>query len=155
QKVKEILKEELPDTYICTSSDTLPEIFEHERMSTTVVNAVLGPTVSKYIHVLEGKMEELGYDGDIIVLHSGGGVMTSQTVPKYAARLASSGIAAGAIASKHIANMCGFKNAIGLDMGGTSTDISLMYDNELRITKDWYIEYGYPIGFPSIEILTI
>lgn len=81
--------------------------------------------------------------------------MTSQTVPKYAARLASSGIAAGAIASKHIANMCGFKNAIGLDMGGTSTDISLMYDNELRITKDWYIEYGYPIGFPSIEILTI
>lgn len=155
QKVKEILEEELPDAYICTSSDTLPEIFEHERMSTTIVNAVLGPTVSKYINVLEGEMEDLGYDGDIIVLHSGGGVMTSQTVPKYAARLASSGIAAGAIASKHIANMCGFKNAIGLDMGGTSTDISLMYDNELRITKDWYIEYGYPIGFPSIEILTI
>lgn len=155
RKTKEILQEELPDAYICTSSDTLPEIFEHERMSTTIVNAVLGPTVSKYIHTLEGNMKDLGYNGDIIVLHSGGGVMTSQTVPKYAARLASSGIAAGAIASKHIANLCGYKNAIGLDMGGTSTDISLMYDNELRITKDWYIEYGYPIGFPSIEILTI
>ena len=155
QKTKEILQEELPDAYICTSSDTLPEIFEHERMSTTIVNAVLGPTVSKYIHLSESNMNDIGYEGDIIVLHSGGGVMTSQTVPKYAARLASSGIAAGAIASKHIANMCGFKNAIGLDMGGTSTDISLMYDNELRITKDWYIEYGYPIGFPSIEILTI
>lgn len=155
QKTKDILEEELPGVYISTSSDTLPEIFEHERMSTTIVNAVLGPTVSKYINVLEDKMEEHGYDGDIIVLHSGGGVMTSQTVPKYAARLASSGIAAGAIASKHIANMCGFSNAIGLDMGGTSTDISLMYDNELRVTKDWYIEYGYPIGFPSIEILTI
>ncbi|RST71514.1 hydantoinase/oxoprolinase family protein [Siminovitchia acidinfaciens] len=155
KKTKEILQAELPDAYICTSSDTLPEIFEHERMSTTIVNAVLGPTISKYINTLEENMKDLGYDGDIIVLHSGGGVMTSQTVPKYAARLASSGIAAGAIASKHIANMCGFKNAIGLDMGGTSTDISLMYDNELRITKDWYIEYGYPIGFPSIEILTI
>lgn len=155
RKTREMLQEELPDVYICTSSDTLPEIFEHERMSTTIVNAVLGPTVSKYIHLLESNMKDIGYEGDIIVLHSGGGVMTSQTVPKYAARLASSGIAAGAIASKHIANMCGYKNAIGLDMGGTSTDISLMYDNELRITKDWYIEYGYPIGFPSIEILTI
>ncbi|KAB7706612.1 hydantoinase/oxoprolinase family protein [Bacillus aerolatus] len=155
KRVKEIFQEEMPDVYICTSSDTLPEIFEHERMSTTIVNAVLGPTISKYIKVLEKEMKEVGYNGDILVLHSGGGVMTSETVPRYAARLASSGIAAGAIASKHIANMCGFKNAIGLDMGGTSTDISLMYDNDLRVTKDWYIEYGYPIGFPSIEILTI
>ncbi|WP_243291749.1 hydantoinase/oxoprolinase family protein [Bacillus sp. FJAT-47783] len=154
-KVKEILQEELPNVYICTSSDTLPEIFEHERMSTTIVNAVLGPTVSNYIKVLEEEMKAKGYDDDILVLHSGGGVMTSETVPRYAARLASSGIAAGAIASKYIANLCGFKNAIGLDMGGTSTDISLMYDGDLRITKDWYIEYGYPIGFPSIEILTI
>lgn len=81
--------------------------------------------------------------------------MTSSTVPRYAARLASSGIAAGAIASKHIAKLCGFENAIGLDMGGTSTDISLMYEGDIRITKDWSIEYGYPIGFPSIEILTI
>ncbi|USK60306.1 hydantoinase/oxoprolinase family protein [Peribacillus asahii] len=154
-RVKEIIQEELPNVYICTSSEVLPEIFEHERMSTTIINAVLGPIVSKYIHNLEGEMEKKGYEGDILVLHSGGGVMTSSTVPRYAARLASSGIAAGAIASKHIAKLCGFNHAIGLDMGGTSTDISLMYDGDIRITKDWYIEYGYPIGFPSIEILTI
>ncbi len=154
-KVKTILEEELPGVYICTSSEILPEIFEHERMSTTIINAVLGPKVSHYISLLENKMKTKGYEGDILVVHSGGGVMTSQTVPRYAARLASSGIAAGAIASQYIANLCGFKNAIGLDMGGTSTDISLMYEGNLRITKDWYIEYGYPIGFPSIEILTI
>lgn len=40
-------------------------------------------------------------------------------------------------------------------MGGTSTDISLVYDGELKTTKEWYIEYGYPIGFQSIEIMTI
>lgn len=154
-KVKEILVEELPDTYVCISSEVLPEIFEHERMSTTIINAILGPIVSKYIKTLEREMAQKGYEDDILVLHSGGGVMTSTTVPRYAARLASSGIAAGAIASKHIAKLCGFKNAIGLDMGGTSTDISLMYDGDIRITKDWSIEYGYPIGFPSIEILTI
>ncbi|MEY9977564.1 hydantoinase/oxoprolinase family protein [Lysinibacillus sp. RC79] len=154
-KVKEILKEELPDVYVCISSEVLPEIFEHERMSTTIINAVLGPIMSNYISKLSTEMQKKGYDDEILVLHSGGGVMTSSTVPRYAARLASSGIAAGAIASKHIAKLCGFDNAIGLDMGGTSTDISLMYKGDIRITKDWSIEYGYPIGFPSIEILTI
>ncbi|WP_017755080.1 hydantoinase/oxoprolinase family protein [Calidifontibacillus oryziterrae] len=153
--VKDILQEELPGVYICTSSEVLPEIFEHERMSTTIVNAVLGPIMSNYISTLEGEMEQKGYNDEILVLHSGGGVMTSSTVPRYAARVASSGIAAGAIASKHIAKLCGYNNAIGLDMGGTSTDISLMYEGDIRITKDWYIEYGYPIGFPSIEIVTI
>jgi N-methylhydantoinase A len=155
EKVKQILQSELPDVYICTSSEVLPEMFEHERMSTTIINAVLGPIVSNYIQVLKNEMKSRGYYDDILVLHSGGGVMTSGTVPRYASRLASSGIAAGAIASKYIANLCGYQNAIGLDMGGTSTDISLMFNNDLRITKDWYIEYGYPIGFPSIEILTI
>lgn len=154
-KVKAILQEELPGVYICASSEILPEIFEHERMSTTIINAVLGPKVSHYIQLLDNEMKKIGYQGDILVVHSGGGVMTSQTAPRYAARLASSGIAAGAIASQYIAQLCGFKNAIGLDMGGTSTDISLMYEGNLRITKDWYIEYGYPIGFPSIEIITI
>lgn len=154
-KVKEILQEELPGVYICTSSETLPEIFEHERMSTTIVNAVLGPILSTYIQNLTEEMRDKGYEGDVLVLHSGGGVMTSETVPKFAARLASSGIAAGAIASSYIAKLCGFQNAIGLDMGGTSTDISLMYNGDLRIAKNWYVEYGYPIGFPSIEILSI
>lgn len=155
RKVKEVLQNELPNVHISASSDILPEIFEHERLSTTVINAVLGPIVGEYITHLENKVETLGYDGDILVLHSGGGVMTAETVPKFASRVASSGIAAGAIASKYIAELCGFKNAIGLDMGGTSADISLMYEGDLRVTKDWYIEYGYPIGFPSIEVLTI
>lgn len=155
EKVKRILTEELPGVYICTSSEILPEIFEHERTSTTIINAVLGPIVSEYIDMLNNELKIKGYKGDLLVLHSGGGVMTSETVSRYAARISSSGTAAGAIASKHIANLCGFQNAMGLDMGGTSTDISLMYDNELRITKDWYIEYGYPIGFPSIELTTI
>ncbi|KAB7708265.1 hydantoinase/oxoprolinase family protein [Bacillus aerolatus] len=153
--VKEILQEELPNVYICISSEILPEIFEHERMSTTIINAVLGPKVNTYMKNLQGGMKEKGYNGNILVLHSGGGVMTSETVPRFAARIASSGIAAGAIASKYIANLCGFQNAIGLDMGGTSADISLMYEGNLTITKDWYIEYGYPIGFPSIQIQTI
>ena len=133
----------------------LPEIFEHERFSTTIANAVLQPLVGGYVRRLEERLAGDGYDGDLLLLHSGGGVMTPRTVERFAVRLAASGIAAGAIASRHLAALAGYPNAIGLDMGGTSTDISLAYGGELRTTREWFVEYGYPICFPSIEVLTI
>jgi N-methylhydantoinase A len=154
-RMKEILQEELPDAYVCTSSELLPEIFEHERFSTCVTNAVLGPVVSHYLKDLVGRLKALGYGGDVLVLHSGGGVMKAETVTQYASRIASSGIAAGAIAMNQTAQVCGFKNAMGLDMGGTSCDISLTYNGELRMVKEWEVEYGYPIMYPSIEVITI
>ena len=58
-------------------------------------------------------------------------------------------------ASRHIGQLCGFENTIGFDMGGTSTDISLVYEGEARTTTEWSVQYGYPIRFPSIEVLTI
>ena len=155
KRMKEILTEELPDVPVSVSSEVLPEIFEHERFSTTVANAVLTPVVSKYVEELGTKLAEDGYKSDLLLLHSGGGVMTSNTVKDFSARLAASGIAAGAIASRHIGMLCGFRNSIGLDMGGTSTDVSMAYDGETRVTKDWSVEFGYPIRFPSIEVLTI
>src|SRR5438876_5323786 len=81
--------------------------------------------------------------------------MTPKLAQRFAVRLAASGIAAGAIASRHLSTLCGFPNAIGFDMGGTSTDVSLVYNGEERVTKEWYVEYGYPICFPSIEVMTI
>jgi N-methylhydantoinase A len=155
QRMCEILREELPDVAISASSDVLPEIFEHERFSTTVANAVLGPLVGTYVRRLGSRLREKGYRGDVLILHSGGGVMTDEAASRLAARLAASGLAAGAIASREVARLCGYENAIGLDMGGTSADISLVYGGDARVTNDWYVEFGYPIRFPSIEVLTI
>jgi N-methylhydantoinase A len=155
RRMRAILEEELPGVAVTASSDVLPEIFEHERFSTTVANAVLSPLVGGYVERLGDRLAEGGYAGDLLLLHSGGGVMTPRTAGRYAVRLAASGIAAGAIAARHVALQCGHENAIGLDMGGTSTDISLVYGGELRTTKEWFVEYGYPICFPSIEVLTI
>jgi N-methylhydantoinase A len=154
-RMRAILEEELRGVTISTSSEVLPEIFEHERFSTTVANAVLAPLVGDYTNRLGEELALRGYRGDLLLLHSGGGVMTPKSAERLAVRLAASGIAAGAIASRHLATLCGFRNAIGLDMGGTSTDISLVYDGEARMTKEWFVEYGYPIVFPSIEVLTI
>ncbi len=154
-RMKEILEEELPGIPVTTSSDVLAEIFEYERFSTTVTNAVLSPLVAGYVERLGADLKEGGYEGDLLLLHSGGGVMSGALAERYAVRLAASGIAAGAIACRHLAKLCGHENAIGLDMGGTSTDISLVYDGEMRTVGEWMVEYGHPIMFPSIEILTI
>jgi N-methylhydantoinase A len=155
RRMKAILEEELPGVPVTTSSEVLPEIFEHERFSTTVVNAVLSPVVGTYTARLGERLAEGGYGNDLLLLHSGGGVMTTHGARQFAGRLAGSGIAAGALASRHIAMQCGYPNSIGLDMGGTSCDVSLAYEGRSRVTKDWYIEFGYPIRFPSIEVLTI
>lgn len=154
-RMREILREIMPDVHISISSDVMPEIFEHERFSTTMVNAAVSPVVVDYVSRLSDKLQAGGYERDLLLLHSGGGVMTPASVKDFAARLAGSGIAAGAIASRFIGNLCGYENSIGFDMGGTSTDVSLTYRGEATVTKDWYIEYGYPIRFPSIEVLTI
>lgn len=155
RRMKEILHEVMPDVHISISSQIMPEIFEHERFSTTMVNAAVSPVVVDYVSRLSDKLTDGGYSRDLLLLHSGGGVMTPASVKDFAARLAGSGIAAGAIASRFIGNLCGYENSIGFDMGGTSTDVSLAYQGESTVTKDWYIEFGYPIRFPSIEVLSI
>lgn len=155
RRMRDILAEAVPGASISLSSEIMPEIFEHERFSTTVANAVLAPVAGDYVRRLAARLREGGYTEDVLLLHSGGGVMTEKTAEKFAARLAASGIAAGAIASRFVAGLAGHENAIGLDMGGTSTDVSLCDRGDLRVTTDWYVQYGYPICFPSIEVLTI
>lgn len=154
-RMREILEETIPDATVSTSAEVLPEIFEYPRFNTAVANAVLAPLVSGYVNRLAEQLREGGYAGDLLLLHSGGGSMTPRLVEKFPVRLAASGIAAGAISAKHIAQQCGYDNAVSLDMGGTSTDIALVADGELRVSQEWQVEYGHPIIFPSIEVLTI
>src|SRR4029079_2765787 len=101
KRMRAILEEELPGVSISTSSDVLPEIFEHERFSTTVANAVLSPLISGYVQRLQSRLEEGGYDGDVLLLHSGGGVMTAKKAEKLAGRLGSAGRGPGEHARPH------------------------------------------------------
>lgn len=154
-RMREIIEEVIPDATVSTSAEILPEIFEYPRFNTAVSNAVLAPLVSGYVNRLANELKDGGYKGDLLLLHSGGGSMTPRMVEKFPVRLAASGIAAGAISAKHIAQQCGYENAVSLDMGGTSTDIALVAGGELRVSQEWQVEYGHPIIFPSIEVLTI
>ncbi len=155
QRVAEIVDQEYPSAFVCTSHEILPEMFEHERTSTTIINAALVPVVREYLIDLSTQLSERNYDGDVLAMHSGGGVMTTEAIAYYAARIANSGPTAGAIASQYIAEQCGFGNAIGFDMGGTSADVSLTFQGNIEMTDEWSVEYGYPIMFPSTDIETI
>lgn len=155
ERMAEIVEEVHPDAFVSTSHRILPEMFEHERTSTTIINAALVPVVREYLTDLSARLAEHGYDGDVLAMHSGGGVMTTDAIAYYASRIANSGPTAGAIAGAYIAEQSGFENAIGLDMGGTSADVSLTYQGEVETTDEWSVEYGYPIMFPSTEIETI
>lgn len=155
KRIADIVAEEHPDAFVCTSHEILPEMFEHERSSTTIINAALVPVVREYLTDLSTQLDERGYHGDVLAMHSGGGVMTTEAIAYYAARIANSGPTAGAIASQYIADQCGFENAIGFDMGGTSADVSLTHDGDIEMTDQWSVEFGYPIMFPSTDIETI
>ncbi len=113
QRVKAVLAEVLPGVSVSTSSEVLPEIFEHERFSTTVANAVLSPLVGSYAKRLGERMKTDGYEGDVLLLHSGGGVMTTEAVERLGGRLASSGLAAGARARRR----CSLPTPTGLLLG--------------------------------------
>lgn len=144
-----------PDMSVSISSEVLPEINEYERFSTTVANALLSSLVSAYIATLDLALREKGYVGDLLLMHSGGGSMTAALAQKLPLRLAASSIAGGAMAAKRIAQQCNFQDAVAIDMGGTSTDITLIANGQVRLVKHWSVEYGHPISFPGVELATI
>jgi N-methylhydantoinase A len=155
QEMARLLADEAPSVHVSCSSEVAPVIFEHERTSTTVVTACLAPIVSRYLADLQASLRERGFKGDVLVLHSGGGVMTARAMARAAGRIAKSGPAAGAIAMAELARACGIEHAIGVDIGGTSSDVSIMTAGELGSAEETTVEFGYPIQFPSIEVLTV
>lgn len=155
EQMERILKDVNPKLRVKTSAKTLPEVNEYERFSTTVANALLNSLVSEYIGSLEDELHASGYEGDLLMMHSGGGTMTAALAREYPLRLAASSIAGGAMAGKFIAQQCGYSDAISMDMGGTSTDITLVSNGQIRVTRTWSVEYGHPICFPGVELATI
>ncbi len=151
----EALRERLPEAYVFLSSDLLPEYREYERTSTLCLNAAVAPVVTRYVEHLEQRIEsELGIGCGMNVMKSSGGIMPSTAIHKRAVETVLSGPAAGAIAVAHLGEIAGYRNLIGFDMGGTSTDISVVVDGLPRMTSEGTIG-GYPFRLPIVDINTI
>src|SRR3954453_20094784 len=150
----EALKRALPDVYVSLSSEVLPQIKEFERVSTTVVNAYVGPVLSRYLARLETRLGETGYQGPTLIIQSHGGVAPIAEAGRLAAGAVLSGPAGGVAGSVHAARLIGAKDLIPFDMGGTSTDISLVVDGEAALVMNRKIG-GHRIALNSLDIASI
>ena len=144
-----------PNGYITRATEILPEIREFERASTGALNAYLQPVVSSYMDRLDAGLLERGFDGDLLIVQSNGGVMSVDTARRYPVRTALSGPAAGVRASQAIAGAAGLTEIITCDLGGTSFDVSLISGGEAALAAQTSIDFGLVIRTPMIEITTI
>jgi len=136
--------------YVSASYEVLPEFREYERASTVVLNAYVGPLIDRYLARLE---ESLPRHTSLRIMQSNGGSISNATARREAARTLLSGPAAGVVGAAFVAEASGFKRAITLDIGGTSTDVAL-FDGAIVETTDGKIG-GYPIKLPMIDINTV
>jgi N-methylhydantoinase A len=156
QRVRELLLEEVPELSVSLSTDILPEPPEFERTATTVANAYTAPILSQYMERLSESLAEQGYGEDIVlVMHNGGGTMTADYARGHAVKTLNSGPAAGVMAGAAIAGAAGRRDAVCLDMGGTTCDFAVVHDGTPQMTTSFDLEWGMPIRFPSIDVISI
>lgn len=152
--VKEIIREEIPDLYVSTSHEVLPEFREYERLSTVVINAYLGPVIDKYLYNLERQVSRMGISIDPYITQSNGGIISLKMARHHPVRTVLSGPSAGVVGAAYVGLLAGFKNIITFDMGGTSTDVSLVEDGQMKVNEEMEVQ-GYPIRLPMLEVNTV
>jgi N-methylhydantoinase A len=153
-RAKAAIERHLPGVFISVSSEILPEFREFERMSTTVVNAFVGPRMGRYLDRFRERVHSIGIPAEPYTIHSNGGLMSVATVRNCPVRTCVSGPAAGVVGAAEIGRVAGLPNLITFDVGGTSTDVSLIYGSEPLYTSSRLVA-GYPVKTPMIDIHVI
>ena len=144
----------LDDVPICFSTDVVAEQGEFHRFSTCVLNAYLTPVVIKYLETLSEELNDKGVKAPVNIMGSNGGAMTLPQAAKFAAGTFLSGPVGGAGGAVRICEMANVDDCITFDMGGTSTDVALIYQRTPRISHDNQID-AYPLQVPQLDIHTI
>ncbi|HEY5831051.1 MAG: hydantoinase/oxoprolinase family protein [Hyphomicrobiaceae bacterium] len=150
----EVVRAAMPGVYVALSAVVLPQIKEYDRLCTTVVNAYVGPAVERYLTRLEGRLREAGLTAPVLIIQSHGGVATIGEAVRLAAGGVLSGPAGGVAGSQYAARLLGHGDLIPFDMGGTSTDISLVVGGEAAIASDRRIG-GQRVALQSLDIASI
>ena len=150
----EAVRAAMPGAYVALSSQVLPQIKEYDRVCTTVVNAYVGPVLERYLLRLEGRLREAGLSAPVLIIQSHGGVATIAEAVRLAAGGVLSGPAGGVAGSQYAARLLGHGDLIPFDMGGTSTDISLVVGGEAAIASDRRIA-GQRVALQSLDIASI
>ena len=150
----ERLARELPEISISRSSDVLPQIKEYERVSTTIVNAYVRPLVRHYLANLEQRLTEAGFKGSLFIILSHGGMAPVEEASRLAAGTVLSGPAGGISGARRCAELTAIPDLVPFDMGGTSTDISLISAGRASLSADGMLA-GQRIALRSLDIASI
>ena len=148
---KAALASALPDAFVCTSSDVLPQFREYERFNTTALNAYIGPLMRRYLSRLKSSLESKGFRRDLYIMTSNGGVSTAERAKQLPVATVLSGPAGGVAAAVHLGGLLDVPNIITCDMGGTSTDVCLIENLRIPVTNEQKIA-EYANRTPQIEI---
>jgi N-methylhydantoinase A len=153
-RMREILRQELPELVVSLSCEVWPEYREYERTVTTLVDAFVKPHVTGYLARAEESLHEVAPGAPLLIMKSNGGVMPAAAVARRPISTALSGPAAGALGASWLAQQAGFERVITIDTGGTSTDVSLVQGAEPQLTKEGRIG-RFPVRMPMIDIVSV
>lgn len=160
----EMIRRALPDRFLSLSIDVLPQKREYERTSTTVINAYVGPPVSRYMRSLIDELRVAGMAGRLMVMQSSGGVIDAESVVHKPAQIVECGPAAGVVGALEVGGASGYRNLITLDMGGTTAKASLIENGRLNLAAEYEVGAamssrsaltgggGYALKLPVIDI---
>lgn len=154
RQMETVLKDELEDVFVTRSSDLIPKWGEYERTTATAINAYIGPTSAEYIRRIDDQLADHGYDGTLLVMQSGGGVMSASDAVSEPIRTIDSGPVGGMIGCQYLANELGDEDVIAGDMGGTSFDIGLLIDGD-PLTKPTNVINQYEYMMRTIDTESI
>lgn len=154
QRIKTIAAEHYPTIEVSLSSDVVREFREYERTSTTCVSAFIKKPIEQHLQRLTEALQEEGAKSLRYIMRANGGVSTFERAVSHPAALTHSGVMGGIVGATALGRRCGLTNLITFDMGGTSTDISLITDGELPLTSRSTVG-GNPVLIPALDMVTI
>ncbi len=151
EQARRVIERVAPGMHVSVSHEVLPEFREYERTSTTVLNAYVAPRMQHYLERLRTRLIEVGVTVEPLTFHSNGGLMPMRTVERFPVLTCLSGPAAGVVGSTVIGATAGLSEIITFDVGGTSTDVSLITGGRPSFTSDRLVA-GYPVKMPMVDI---
>lgn len=152
--VRAIVEEEFPQAFLSVSHEVLPEFREFERLSTTVVNAYVGPTIGEYMARLRQRLGDAGLPVSPKVTQSSGAIMSLTMAEELPVRTLLSGPSAGVVGAAHLCEQAGFADIITFDMGGTSSDVALVNGGRPVAAQGMVLD-GRPVQAPMLDINTV
>ena len=156
RRVSELVRDQMPNAFVTTSSSVSPQFREFERFTTGAVAAFIGPKVTGYIDNLSLTLKKICQNAELRIMTSSGGLATPEMIMRHPELTLLSGLVAGANAGLWLASKKKMKNLITLDIGGTSADISIINDGQLNEVSSRNASIsGYPVQLPMIDIHTI